>query len=147
LRQVEHQLRLAEPEEVSMPLDEPGHGEPPAQVDDLRPRAGELPDLRIAAHRQNPIATDRDRLRARLFRVDGDDLAVKEDEVGGIRLPRRRRGSDGEDNEEERRSHRAPTVLRQTPARQQAISSRAAGYPREIRPLSPSALPRIVRPR
>ena len=50
------------------------------------------PDLGAGAERQDAIPADRDRLRLRPAVVHGDDLAVRQDEIGGRRL-RRGRGA------------------------------------------------------
>jgi hypothetical protein len=88
--QVEHHLRLPQPHEVAVPLDEAGDGEPPPQVDGPRVRPDVAADLRSAPHRRDAVADDRHRLGLGARVVDGDDAAVEEDQVG-----RRRSGSAG----------------------------------------------------
>jgi hypothetical protein len=70
-----------------MPIDESGDREPPLQVDNPRLWAHPALNLRVGADRRDAIAIDGDRLRARMLGVDGEEITVKEHEVG-VRLLR-----------------------------------------------------------
>ena len=78
---------------VQMAVGEPGNHRLPVQIDRRRLRAGELADCVVAADGGEAPARDRDRLRDREARVDGDDVSVEEDAVGGRRLRTQGRGS------------------------------------------------------
>ena len=65
-------------------LDETRDDELPLDVDHLRLRTDEFLDLRAAANGDDPAASNRDRLSVRCSLLDGDDLAVRQDEIGGV---------------------------------------------------------------
>jgi len=52
------------------------------QVDEPRGRSGMGRHRGVRADREDAIADDRDRLRNRECGIDGDDLAVLENEIG-----------------------------------------------------------------
>ena len=75
--------RLADAGEVAVPLDEPGDRELSLQVDDLRVRTDVALDVGRAANGGDPVAGDGDRLGLGLRGLDGHNLAVEQDHVGG----------------------------------------------------------------
>src|SRR5439155_12085553 len=101
LREIQLEFHLADAGEVAVALDEAGDRELPVEIDHSCVRARAALDLIARAHRRDAVAADRNRLRFRGRRVDGNDAAVDEDEVGWrARLLRRtRRGRDRGDGE------------------------------------------------
>ena len=75
-REVELQLRVAQPEQVPMPLDESGDRQRAIEVDDLGLVTDVALQLGESPHRDDAIAHHRNRLRLGLHRIDGDDGAV-----------------------------------------------------------------------
>ena len=70
---------------VQMRVDEPRDDRAAAELDDARGRAREAANLRRAAERQDLAVANRERFAQRRLRVDGDDLAVEQHEVGRLR--------------------------------------------------------------
>ena len=67
---------------MAVALDQPGDGELPAQVDDFGGGTHVGLDGLVGADGDDAIAADGDRLRFRHRGVDGDDLAVAQDQRG-----------------------------------------------------------------
>ena len=85
VHQVQIQLRRADAGEVTVPLDEAGDHQLPLDVDDLGLRPDVLLDVGVDADGDDPSAADGDRLRLGRAVLDGDDLAVGDDQVGDRR--------------------------------------------------------------
>jgi hypothetical protein len=68
---------------VGMAIDEAGHDGAAGEVDHARRRGDMLGDRGVRADRENLVARDRYRRSDGEIAIDGDDLAVLEDEVGG----------------------------------------------------------------
>ncbi len=66
-------------------LDEAGHGEPPAQIDDLGSGADELIDLGRGSNADDPLSADGKRLGLRRVDFEGLEAAVLQDDVGRLR--------------------------------------------------------------
>jgi hypothetical protein len=64
-----------------MAIDEARDRQTPMEIDDVRPRTDPLLDVGVAPHRRDPVAAHRDRLGTRVLRVDGEEIAVHEDEI------------------------------------------------------------------
>jgi hypothetical protein len=88
--------------QVHVVVDEPGNNCPPARVDAARVRTRMPGDFLVAANGNDPIAADGDGLRDREALVNGDDLAVRDDEIGRQPL---RQGKRAEGHGEDERSH------------------------------------------
>src|SRR5271166_2198755 len=69
-----HQMRVR--------VDEPGNHGLAAEIDSASVRPGEPRDVLIAADRYKAVASNRDCLRDAEPIVDGDDLAVSQNDVG-----------------------------------------------------------------
>src|SRR6185503_18157542 len=99
---------------MAMALDEAGHDEPAAELDDARLRAGEPGDLVIGADGDDPVTLGGHRLHLGPRWIHGDDLAAAQHQVrrprGLARLADAPRGAsrEGEDRGEER----PPSLLR-----------------------------------
>ena len=74
--------RRAGAQQVHVVVDETRNDRAAPQIDAARRGSGHLQDLLITADEDEAIAFDGDRLRDRELVVDGDDLAVGEDEIG-----------------------------------------------------------------
>src|SRR5262245_42596920 len=74
--------RSAVPEQVHVVVDEPREDGSAPQVYSTRCRAGKTADVLVTADRHDTVATHSDRLRDREPLVDGDDLAVRQDQIG-----------------------------------------------------------------
>ncbi|MFN9154032.1 MAG: hypothetical protein ACK5WE_10760 [bacterium] len=70
---------------VGMPVDETGQHGPPGQLVDVRAGTDVLGDRFVAAHRQQPVALDRQRLGQRARRILGEHAPAAKDPVGGAR--------------------------------------------------------------
>jgi hypothetical protein len=79
---------------VRVVVDQAGDDGLAGEIDAARVGPGETIDVRGAADGDDAIASDGDRLRDREAVVDGDDLTVGENDVGGrlLRVNRRGRG-------------------------------------------------------
>ena len=64
-----------------MVVDEAGNDRPAAQVDATRASPGKTVDLLIRADRDDLVAANRNRLSDREPLVDGDDLAVRQNQI------------------------------------------------------------------
>ena len=84
VHQLQAQLRRPDAGEVPVTLDETRDHELPLDVDHLGLRTDEFLDLRAAANGDDPAASNRDRLGVRCSLLDGHDLAVRQDEIGGV---------------------------------------------------------------
>ena len=73
--------RGAVPEQVHVVVDEPREDRSAAQVYSTRCRAGKTADVLVTADRDDTVAAHSDRLRDREPLVDGDDLAVRQDQI------------------------------------------------------------------
>jgi hypothetical protein len=82
-----------------MRVDEARHHRAATQVDDLRRRSGLRRDRRVIADRGNPAATDRDGLGCAELRIDRENPAIAEDEIGRLGKGRRRRSQRDEARE------------------------------------------------
>ena len=69
---------------VQVRVDQSRHHGAAAELDDLRPRAGERRDGGIVAHRDEASVANGDCLRDTPGAVDGDDPAAAQDQVGGL---------------------------------------------------------------
>ena len=110
---VEPQLfgpRRGAAQQVHVIVDEAGRDRPARQIDPSRSRARELADLRVAADGDDAIAADRDGLGDREPLVNGDDLSVRQDEVGRCLLRARQRSGE----HEQRTGHREQSALSHT---------------------------------
>ena len=96
--QIELQRRVANPQEVPVPLDEPRNRQAAFEVDDLRLVADVAVELDRAADRHNAVAADRQGLRLRDQIVHGDDRPVAQHQVGMLdrRRSAARRSGDGD---------------------------------------------------
>src|SRR5678816_3556656 len=98
---------------MAMALDEPGHDEPAAELDDARLRAGEPGDLVIGADGDDPVTLGGHRLHLGPRWIHGDDLAAAQHQVrrprGLVRLADAPRGAsrEGEGHGEEHPTERA----------------------------------------
>ncbi len=70
---------------VGVIVDEAGDDGASREIYGPRLRTSELIDIRIGADRDDALAADRQRLRDGKAVVDGDDLAVDENEIGALR--------------------------------------------------------------
>jgi hypothetical protein len=75
--------RRAGAQQVHVVVDEPGNNRPSPQIDAARRGAGHLCDLLIGADSDDPVAFDGDSLGDGEFVINGDDLSVGENQVGG----------------------------------------------------------------
>jgi hypothetical protein len=82
LCQIEDELRLPERRVVAMSIGESGNHQSTLKVDDARLRANPSLNFGIGANGSDTIAAHRDRLRAWMLGVHGEQIAVKKDEVG-----------------------------------------------------------------
>ena len=89
--EVEAHAELAEAGEVAVSLDEAGDGGHAVEVDDLGAGADPFGGVGVAAHAGDGFAADGERLDDGSGGAHGDDLAVAEDEVGGLPEGGRRR--------------------------------------------------------
>src|SRR5256885_6206259 len=87
-------------------VDQPGDDGPLPEIDRLRAGAFQLEHVRVLADGDDALSLDRDRLRDREAIVDGDDLAVEEDDVlrGGGEMACKR-GAKGKSGDAETVSH------------------------------------------
>ena len=83
--------RRAGAKQVHVIVDKAGNDRPAAQIDSPGVRSGHLTDGLVRADRDDAIAFDGDRLRDGEALVDGDDLAVRENQVCLIGLRARER--------------------------------------------------------
>ena len=68
-------------DEMRVIVDQPGDDRPPLEIDRLRAGAFQLEHVHVLADGDDALPLDRDRLRDRKAIVDGDDLAVEENDV------------------------------------------------------------------
>ena len=69
--------------EVRVVVDHPGDDRASAQIDAASVRPRHLRDVLIGADRNDAVPANRHRLRDREGVIDGDDLSVRQDDVGG----------------------------------------------------------------
>ena len=98
------------------------------EIDHPRRRTGDRAHLIVVADGHDAIADDRDRLVDGEAAIDGDDLAVEEDEVG-------------------RRRPRQDWPLRRQRRRGEQHAQRGANHARSISALAPQFVPAISPPR
>ena len=100
--QIELQPRIADAQEVAVPLDEPRNREAALEIDDLRLVTDVAVDLGRAADRHNAVAPYRQRLRPRARIVHGDDGPVPQHQVGVLnrRCAATRRGGRGDQTDD-----------------------------------------------
>ena len=85
-----------------MRIDETRRGRSSLKIDDLRAAVDERRDLIVRSDSGDLSARHRDRLCDRVARIDGQDLAVSENEIGGARhLQRVAEGRDGDERQSE----------------------------------------------
>jgi len=71
---------------VQVPVDQSRNHSAPAQVDHPGRRPGRAAHRVVRSDRDEAIPADRYAFRDRERRIDGDNLAVMENQVGGLRL-------------------------------------------------------------
>ena len=98
--EVEDRLAVAQAHVVPVPLDEPGHDEAAAQLDNLGLGADVGADLLVAAHRDNPAIVDGDPLGHGIVGVDGGDDAATQNQIDAFA----RLAADGEKDGERQRA-------------------------------------------
>ena len=97
--QIEAHAEFADAGEVSVAFDEAGNGEHAVEIDDLGVGADPLGGGAVCAERGDFAGADGDRLRGRRAGAHGDDLAVAQDEVGGLGLKGSCKGGDDDGKE------------------------------------------------
>ena len=78
--------RGAGTQQMHVVVDEPGDDRAAAQIEAPGRGSGERGDVAVTPNGDNALAADRDRGGNREATVDGDDLAVRENDVCGLRL-------------------------------------------------------------
>ena len=77
---------------MAVSVDQTGSSREAVKIDDPRGRAGSPLDLGRGSHRDNLAFGDGDSFNDGVLRVDGQDLAVDQDQVRSLRRSRSRQG-------------------------------------------------------
>src|SRR6185503_15618565 len=96
VHEVEVHPAFSDAGEMPVPFDEPGNGEPPAEIENLCRWPDVRRDVGVRSDGHDAAVTRSQGLRSGTANVDGDDVTVAKNEVGGRHGRRRLRGAVGD---------------------------------------------------